>query len=599
MPPEALAVLAVTALVLILLIFTRGAPDAILAGAVTLMMVIPLPGPEGWRLGVISPAQAFAGFSNEGLLTVAVLYIVVKGLQETGAIDWVAQSVLGRPSTLRGALAQLFVPVISASAFLNNTPLVAMLIPAVDEWARRLRFSPSKLMIPLSYAAILGGSCSLIGTSTNLVVSGLAVAEGLQPIRMFDVTWVGLPCALAGVAFLLIAAPRLLPDRSSASESLLNPREYALEMMLPDSSPLAGSSIEAAGLRHLPGAFLVSVERSGHRQPAPPPEFILQAGDRLLFTGVVDSIRELQNQRGLELATNQVFKLDAPRHERLLFEAVVSRSCPLVGQTIREGRFRSRYQAAILAVARDGERLPGKVGNIELRPGDNLLIESDRNFAVRHKNSRDFFLVSSIHDSAPRRHHRAATAVAILAAMVFVAALGWMSMLLAGTVAAGLMLLTGCCSVDDARSSIDWSVLIVIGAALGLGAALDLSGAAGLIAEGALSTVGDHPWLVLAAVYILTSLMTEVLTNNAAVALIFPIAIATAQRLQVDPFPFVMAIMMAGSASFATPIGYQTNLMVYGPGGYRFGDFVRIGIPMNLIVGAVAIALIPLIWPLQ
>jgi di/tricarboxylate transporter len=489
--------------------------------------------------------------------------------------------------------------VISASAFLNNTPLVAMLIPAVDDWARRLRISPSKLMIPLSYAAILGGSCSLIGTSTNLVVGGLAAADGLQPVRMFDITWVGLPCALGGALFLVAFGPLLLPTRGSATESLLDPREYALEMRLPDSSPLAGQSIEAAGLRQLPGSFLVSIERGDQRQPAPPPDFVLKAGDRLLFAGVVDSIRDLQNQRGLDLASDQVLKLDSPRHERLLFEAVVSSSSPAVGRTIRESMFRSRYQAAVLAVARDGKRLPGKIGDIEVHPGDTLLVESDRNFAQRHRNSRDFFLVSPIRDSAPRRRHRAAPAVAILVAMVFVAAVGWMSMLLSGADAAALMLLAGCCSIEDARASIDWSVLIVIGSALGLGSALDSSGAAGAISGGALSAVGDHPWLALAAVYVVTSAMTEVLTNNAAVALVFPVAVTAAQQLNADPFPFVIAIMLAGSASFATPIGYQTNLMVYGPGGYRFGDFVRIGVPMNIVVGLIAICLIPLVWPFR
>jgi di/tricarboxylate transporter len=513
-------------------------------------------------MGVISAGQAFAGFSNEGLLTVGVLYVVVKGLQETGAIDWVAQSVLGRPASVRGALVQLLAPVISASAFLNNTPLVAMLIPAVSDWARRLRISPSKLMIPLSYGAILGGTCSLIGTSTNLVVSGLAQAEGLRPIAMFDITWVGLPCAVGGALFLIAFGPRLLPDRVSVTDTLMDPREYALEMKIPVSSPLAGKSIEAAGLRQLPGAFLVSIERAGQWQPAPPPDFVLNSDDRLLFAGVVDSIRDLQNQRGLELATNQVLKLDSPRHERLLFEAVVSASCPAVGKTIRESMFRRRYQAAILAVARDGQRLQGKVGDIEVRPGDTLLIESDRGFGERHRNSRDFFLVSPIRDSAPRRHHRAFAALAILAAMVLVAAFDWMSMLLAGTIAAALMLIVGCCSVEDARASIDWSVLIMIGSALGLGSALSSSGAASAISGAALSAVGDNPWLVLAAVYVVTSAINEILTNNAAVALAFPVAIAAAQRLNVDSFPFVAVMFIV--VELRRSISYQTNLMVYG-----------------------------------
>jgi di/tricarboxylate transporter len=597
---DAFVVVSVAAAALAALALSRLPPDAVLAAALTSLLVLPGRGPDGWRLGVVSLEEAFAGFSNTGLLTVGVLYVVVTGLRETGAIDWVAQSVLGRPKTHRRALARLIGPVIGASAFLNNTPLVAMLIPAVDDWARRLRLSPSKLMIPLSYAAILGGSCSLIGTSTNLVVAGLAAADGdLPAIRMFDVTWVGLPCALVGAAFLLLLSPRLLPDRASAAETLQDPREYAMEMVVPESSPLAGRSVEEAGLRHLPGAYLASVERNGDSQPAIPPEFVLRAGDRLLFTGVVDSIRDLQNQRGLEPATNQALKLDAPRYSRQLFEAVISPTCPLVGKTVREGRFRNRYNAAILAAARNGVRLSGKIGDIRLRPGDTLLIEASRAFDDQHRNSRDFLLVSAIRDSAPRRYEKTGVAAAILAAMVVVAALGWLPMLTAAAVAAGAMLLTRCCSFAEARASIDWPVLIVIGCALGLGAALDSSGAAGFLAEAAISGVGDRPWLALATVYVATWLTTETLTNNAAVALIFPIAMATARGLGADPFPFVMAVTMAGSASFSTPIGYQTNLMVYGPGGYRFGDFVRIGAPMNLAIGATALVAIPLVWPLR
>jgi di/tricarboxylate transporter len=453
-------------------------------------------------------------------------------------------------------------------------------------------------MIPLSYAAILGGVCSLIGTSTNLVVAGLVLAQtDLPALRMFDITWVGLPCAVAGSFFLLLFGPRLLPTRGSPVAQLSDPREYTAEMIVPEGSPLVGKSIEAAGLRHLPGSYLVEIERQGISVMAVGPEEILQTNDRLIFTGIVESIRDLQNLRGLTPATNQVFKLDSPRYRRQLFEAVVSNTCPLTGKSIRDGRFRNRYNAVVLAVARNGERLRGKIGDIVLRPGDTLLIEAHSTFAQQQRDSRDFFLVSAIEDSRPRRHEHSRVALLILAAMVVAAATGFLDMLVAAVVASGLMVLTRCCSLAEARNSVEWSVLILIGAALGLGRAMETSGAAALLAESVLQLAGSDPYLTLVGVYVATWLLTEILTNNAAVALMFPIAIAAAQELGVNAMPFVIVLMIAGSSSFVTPIGYQTNFMVYGPGGYRFSDYTRIGTPLGLVVGTTALLLTPLVWP--
>jgi di/tricarboxylate transporter len=591
-------VLAVLALVLGLLIFTRIPPDAVLVGGLTLLLVAPVPLASGWKLGVITAEQAFGGFSNPGMLTVGVLFIVVTGLRETGGIDWIAQSVLGRPQTVRRALARILFPVVALSTFLNNTPVVAMLIPAVSEWAKKLKLTPSKLMIPLSYAAILGGICSLIGTSTNLVVAGLVITQtNLPPLGMFDITWVGLPCAVVGSLFLLLFGPKLLPTRGSPAAEMSDPRQYTAEMIVPAGSPLIGKSIEQAGLRHLPGSYLTEIERQGMSILAVSPEETLQANDRLIFAGIVESIRDLQNLRGLVPATNQVFKLDSPRYRRQLFEAVVSNTCPLAGKTIRDGRFRNRYNAVVLAVARGGERIQRKIGDIELRPGDTLLIEAAPTFAQQNRDSRDFFLVSAIEDSTPRRHERALVALLILIGMVVLAATGVVSMLVAAVVAAALMVLTRCCGLIEARNSVDWGVLIVIGAALGLGAAIESSGAAQLLAGAVLGVAGGNPYFTLIGVYLVTWLMTEILTNNAAVALMFPIAIAAAQQLGVNLLPFVMVLMIAGSASFATPIGYQTNLMVYGPGGYRFTDYTRIGVPISLLVGLTALLVAPLVWP--
>ncbi|MCA9304957.1 MAG: SLC13 family permease [Phycisphaerales bacterium] len=597
---EAWIVIALIVGVLALLAFSRIAPDAIMAAALTALVVIPVPTDAGWKMGVVNLRDAFAGFSNTGMLTVGVLFVVVAGLRETGGVDWIAGSLLGRPKGLRRALVRVVFPVWGMSVFLNNTPVVAMMIPAISDWAKKLKVSPSKLMIPLSYSAIIGGTCSLIGTSTNLVVAGLVLANPGSidgKLGMFTITWVGLPCAIVGMFFLIFMAPKLLPDRKSASNVMADPKEYTLELMVPAGSPLAGKTVEQAGLRNLPGCFLVEIDREGEVLSAIGPDQVLRAEDRLLFAGVVESIRDVANLRGLVPATNQVFKLDSPRYRRRLFEAVVSPSCALVGKTIRQGRFRNVYDGAVIAVARNGERVRGKLGDIELEPGDVLLVEAEPGFGERTRNSRDFLLVSALEDSTPRRHAKAPLAVFILIAMVALATIGVYDMLAAALLAAGAMVITRCCTVSEARQGIDWSVLIVIGAALGLGAAMESSGAAAGMAGAVLGIARDNPWLALIAIYFVTMLMTEVITNNAAVALTFPIALETAQGLDVNFMPFVIAIMMAGSASFATPLGYQTNLMVYGPGGYTLKDFLRIGVPMNLLMGVTTVVITPFVFP--
>lgn len=570
-----------------LMAFTRLAPDVVLVGGVTLLML----------LGILDPDQALRGLSNEGMVSVGALYVVVTGLRDTGAVAWLVQRFFGRPRTLVGAQTRLMAPVIVMSAFLNNTPVVAMLIPAVSDWAKRFRLPASKLMIPLSYAAILGGTCTLIGTSTNLVVHGLMLDNKLPGLSMFEIGWVGLPCALVGLAYVLVFGRWLLPDRASSVSRFSDPRQYTVEMLVPPGSPLADKSIEQAGLRHLPGTFLIEIDRDGSILAAVEPTEVLRQGDRLIFAGVVESVVDLLKLRGLEPATDQVFKLDSPRRDRCLIEAVVSTSCPLVGRTIREGRFRNAYDAVVIAVARDGERIRRKIGDIALRPGDTLLLEAHPAFVEQHRNSRDFLLVSPLEGSNPPRHERAPIALAILAGMVLLVTLEVMSLLKAAFLAAGLMLLTRCCSSREARRGVDWQVLIVIAASFALGTALETTGAAKAIASGVISLGAGHPWAALAVVYGVTMLFTELITNNAAAVLIFPIALATSRELGVSFQPFAVAIMMAASASFSTPIGYQTNLMVYGPGGYRFTDYFRVGIPLNLTLWAICAALIPWIWP--
>jgi di/tricarboxylate transporter len=578
----------VVVLVIGLLATTRIAADIVLVAGVTLLLLT----------GVLTPPEALAGMANEGMATVAVLYVVAAALRETGAMGWIVQGVLGRPRNLSAAQLRLMAPVATMSAFLNNTPVVAMFLPAVVDWARQNRLPVSKLLIPLSYAAILGGTLTLIGTSTNLVVSGLMSAHpSLPSVGMFDITWVGLPSVVVGVAYVVFLGRWLLPDRRPVMSDLDDARQYTVEMMVQAGSALAGKTIEEAGLRHLPGMFLIEIERDGAVLPAIGPHQRLRDNDRLVFAGIVDSVVDLQRIRGLVPASDQVFKLGMPRPERCLTEAVVSDSCPLVGKSIREGRFRNVYNSAVIAVARNGERIQRKIGDIVLRPGDTLLLEAEPGFVDRQRNSRDFFLVSRLPDSRPLREDRAFIAVAILVGMVVVVTLEWLSMLQAAMVAAGLMLLSRCITGSAARAAVDWEVLIAIAASFGVGQALEKTGAAQFIAANMIQLAQGDPWVTLAVVYLVTMLFTELITNNAAAVLVFPIALATSESLGASFMPFAIAIMMAASASFSTPIGYQTNLMVYGPGGYRFTDYFRIGIPLNLLLAVVTISLAPLIWP--
>jgi len=570
------------------LALTRISPDVVLLGGVTLLLA----------LGILDPAEALAGLAQEGMVTVAVLYVVVSGVRGTGGMMWIVQHLLGRPASLHGALVRVMAPVAGMSAFLNNTPVVAMMIPAVADWAKKIRRPVSKLMIPLSYAAIMGGVCTLIGTSTNLVVNGLLISEkGTSGLGMFTITWVGLPCALVGAAYLLLAGHRFLPDRQPAISTADDPRRYTVEMMVDPTGPLVGRTIEKAGLRHLPNLYLMQIERDGEVRPAVGPNEVLQGGDRLVFVGIVDSVVELQKVRGLNPATNQVFKLNGRRSGRCLIEAVVSDTCPIVGRSIRDGRFRTRYDAVVIAVARGGERIRAKVGDIVLRPGDTLLLEASSTFVRQHRDSRHFYLISQVTDTARPRFERGWVAMAILLGMVAAVTIGWLSMFKAALLAGGFMILTRCCRISEARRSIDWHVLLVIAASFSLGRALQTTGAADAIAGGLIRLAGGHPWLSLAVVYFVTTTFTEIITNNAAAVLVFPVALATAGKLDVNVMPFVVAIMIGASASFATPLGYQTNLMVYGPGGYRFTDFVRVGLPMNVLMGVTTVLLAPLVWP--
>lgn len=586
MPFEALFTLGIVVSVLIALAMSRVAPDTILMAALAVLMIS----------GILTPGEALAGFGNPGVMTIAVLYVVAAGLKETGAIQWLAHRLLGQPQRLRQAQLRVLLPASGLSAFMNNTTVVAMFIPAVQEWAGRLKLPPSKLLLPLSYAAIIGGTCTLIGTSTNLVVDGLLQSEKGIGLAMFSLAWVGVPVVLIGGTFLYLFADRLLPNRQGVLEQLEQAREYSVEVVVDEKGPLVGKSIADAGLRHLSFGYLADIERHGRLLTAVPPSTELQAGDILIFIGAPECARELRRIHGLKPASGDVHKLDIAHHQRCLVEAVLGPDFGGLNQTVRESRFRSRYQAVILSISRHGRRLPGKLGDIRLQVGDTLLIETAQDFVDQYRYRKDFLLVSALNDSTPPDFRRAPVAMGILAAMVAASATGLLSILEAALLAGGGMLVTRCVPASKARRYVDLSVLVVIASSFALGAAMTKTGAAAQVAQWLLLIEDLAPWAALGLVYLMTVLFTELITNNAAAVLMFPIAVAVAEQLGVSFMPFIIAIMFAASASFMTPLGYQTNLMVLGPGGYRFTDYLRLGAPLSLIVGITAVTLIPLVW---
>ncbi|WP_348673745.1 SLC13 family permease [uncultured Abyssibacter sp.] len=587
---EAWIAIAVTMSTLAALLLVNLPPYLVLMGSLTILSVS----------GVLSGAEAFAGFGNTGLMTVAVMFVVAGGITSTGGVHWLVQNVLGRPSSIRTAVFRVYAPVAALSGFLNNTPVVATMIPAISSWCRRIDAAPSRLMIPLSYSAILGGTLTMIGTSTNLVVNGqYADLTGEPGFGLFAITIVGLPVAVIGGLMIVFVLPKILPDRRAptASESL---REFTVEVAVDANGPLVGKTIEQAGLRNLRTLFLVEIGRQGSVLTAVDSEEVLAGHDCLVFAGDPDAIKDLLAIRGLvpSIGAKQQPTILENRPERRLVEAVVSTNCDAVGRTLRDSQFRERYGAVVLAVSRNGQRIKGGLGSIRIEAGDSLLMEARPGFINKLQNSRDFLLINDLDVDRPR-HDKAWMAWSMLAGAVLAATTGLLSILDAGLLAAAGMLLTRCMTPAQALRTIDLPVIITIGASLGLGTALATSGAAAAIAHQVVVLAGDSPVLLLILIYITVQLLTEMITNNGAAVIMVPIALSITEELGLATAPFMFAVMMAASASFATPLGYQTNLMVYGPGRYRFTDFLKAGIPMNIVVGITTIATIILVFDLR
>jgi di/tricarboxylate transporter len=595
-------------LVFILAVLLTTAPlDLAMVGTLILLVLT----------GQVDASEAFLGFSNPAVLMIAALFVVASGLRQTGVIDRLAPMLIGRPTSVRGTIGRISLPVAALSGFMNNTPLIAMFLPVAMDQARRLKVSPSRLLIPLSFAGILGGQLTLVGTSSNLLVDGLYsdqiatwTDQGVEvnpawilsdSLRFLAVGVAGGVTAVIGLAFLFIAGPLLLPDRGSAKNEE-DPERYELRFEAIAGGPIVGRTIEQAGLRHLPDLFLSGIDRGDRRLGAVARDEILEAGDILCFVGNTTGAKELRRVAGLRPEDAQTVKVDAPPAIRALVEAVVAPSAAFVGRTVRESQFRTIYNAAILAVHRRGTKVKGRIGDIQIEAGDVLLLETNKGFLSSHGRGNAFYLATSVSDAQFPRHERAWIAGTILLAMIAFLASGVLTPVIATWLAAILMVGLRCVNAATARKSIDFSVLITIGAAIGVGVAVSNSGLGEKIAEvfvNGASAVGGGDHLLLAAIVLGTALVAQIATNYGAAVILFPIAISTAIGIGANPLPFVLGVMAGAGSSYLTPFAYQTNLMIYGPGRYRFGDFARLGVPLLLIVVAIAAVMIPLVFPFR
>lgn len=548
--------------------------------------------------GVLDPGLALSGFSNEAVFTVAALFVVATGVQQTGALSFIDLVIFRQKDGIQKVAGKMMGATMVLSSFLNNTPIVAMLIPHVQAWCDKKGISPSKLLIPLSYAAIVGGMCTLIGTSTNIIVSGMMVDAGMEPIGLFELSWVGIPAAILVFLWFVFFGLRMMPERKVMVNNQFKTSDfsenYQFDYKVPENSPLHERTIEEAGLRALESVFLIHAQRGKHIV-AVGPGFIIENGDILTFRGSHTQVHKVAISKGLEPAIPGGGKKAEPLP---LYEAVVSDSSPLVGKTLKELEFRERFKGVVLAIQRKVEQINGALGNTPLKAGDLLLIEAKTGFDAHYgDNNQYFYLVrrkgKGLHDYKGKSH----IALIIIFLMLFSVGIGWLPMVTASLLAAIAMLVVGCVHKEQLIHAIHLPILVVIATAIGIGKAVETSGLAAGIADTLFGNVESlHPVLFVLMLYVMTNLFTEFITNNAAAVLMFPLAIAIAEQVGIPVRAAAVAIAIAASASFMTPIGYQTNLMVMGAGGYKFSDYTRMGFPITLIVMGVALSVISWIY---
>ncbi|MDL4838962.1 SLC13 family permease [Aquibacillus rhizosphaerae] len=551
--------------------------------------------------GLLTPEEALKGFSNQGMLTIALLFILAGAVQKSGLIDQMMKVWLNKSKSLKGSMIRFYVPTALLSGFLNNTPIVVTFTPIIKKWCEERNIAPSKFLIPLSYVTILGGTITLMGTSTNLVVHGMLLDFGLEGFSIFQLAVVGIPITLAGLVYLFTIGYKLLPEHKGFSAKVKqDSKEYIAEMTVESSFPHINQTVQQAGLRELKGLYLIEIIRGKERISPVRSTTSIQAQDRLIFTGLISTIADLQKTRGLTLETGTDLELDDLKNgTSQLIEAVVSHQSSLLSKSIKQSQFRSKFDAGVIAVHRNNERIKSKVGDIVLKPGDALLLLAGPDFIDKYHESHDFYVVSTM--VTPKTLNRNLTkgwfSIILLMLMITTVTLGLLSMFKAMALAVFLLLLTKIISAEEAKRYVQFHVLLLIASSFGVGAAMTKTGLAEWIAEG-LIHVGQPFGLIalLVLIYLVTNIFTELITNSAAAVLMIPIGLEIAESMNLDPMGFAVIIAIAASASFITPIGYQTNLIVYGPGGYKFIDYVKVGTPLSIIVMIISVFIVNNVW---
>jgi di/tricarboxylate transporter len=578
------------------LLATKLPPATVFLGALTLSVTFDLAPLD----------RSLAGFANPGVLTIGALFMVAAGMYTTGAISLLSEKLIGRPKTMLGAQSKILPPIAVGSAFLNNTPLVAMMIPVIGDLCRSTGLSKSRLYIPLSFASILGGMCTLIGTATNLIIAGLVLDAissgsggnaGLQEITMFDPSWVAVPAMVLGVLLLMATSKWFLSDAGQAKAAAVSTRRYGAEFTIQEGSALAGQTLEAAGFAEPVGFELLDLIRADGSGATREPDTKLKTGDVLLVSSDLDTLARLWTMNGLS-PRHTLRPMQSERHDHQLVEIVVSPQSSILGRKVSEFPLPgSPYQITLVAMSRNEQPVGGRIEDVRVEVGDVAVLEVDETFFFLNAGEGEFSLVRRLRGYQIQRWHKAITASVITAAMITSAAMGWLSMLNAAMLAAGAMLLSGCMTLRIAARSIDYGTLFVLGAAIGVAAAVSESGLAADIATLLTRLGGGDPTAALAVVFVGRIVMANLITNTASAVFLFPIALSIADQLGVNFMPFAIALMTGTVGAAITPAAYQTNLMVYGPGEYSFMDFVKMGVPLTILVGVITVWLAPVFFP--
>ncbi len=568
------------------LLFTKMRADVVFLGAIGILFVT----------GVLNAKEAFSGFSSTSVVVIGVLFVVVAGLTHTGVLQWIVKHLLGQPKSYAKAVVRLMLPVAGLSSFLSNTTVVALFVGIVKMWSKKLGVSPSKLLIPLSYASGMGGVCTLIGTPPNLIISGLYADNTGQAMNVLATAIPGLFCLFVGVLS-VIAMRRLLPDREAPEAAFESTSDYTVELLVPSDNEHIGQTIAEAGLNNVRGGSLIEIVHYDEVTSPVPDDELIMGGDRLVFAGQIDEILDLKKSHALVNADHHVFTMSEVDDNRQLRTAYVTFGSSLINTAIGNSSFEKDNNMILVAVARRGKRINESPREVVLQAGDTLLFECPPN--VRMHTER---LSSQLHffDSAEVPNIGVGTMISttIMIAMVVLSALNVMPLLQCAFIAAMAMLVFRCCNVDQAMKAINWDILMVFAGSVVLGLAIQKTGIAERLAFGILDVCGTNPIVVMTAICFVGTFITEFISNTAAGAMFFPIMYQAAEKLGYEPYPFLIALMVSVSSSFATPIGSPTHMLVYGPGGYRFSDFMRIGLLMNLIILAANIFIVNIVYPL-